>query len=193
MDLTNIKKIVSIIASAVFIAASVPFSVSAVDQQQRGCIDGYNYEMWNQDSIGKVSIEPDSASFTCSWEDVENCLFAMGRNYDNKKQNYKQILTFYRSLSFEVEYCPKGNSFIGVYGWTRNQLLEYYKKFCKQRSNVIIGPFTPYLNPYARIAVGKRLLPRLIPKRKLLGQINFIECESHRDVLLQVLHRQLDK
>ena len=126
MDLTNIKKIVSIIASAVFIAASVPFSVSAVDQQQRGCIDGYNYEMWNQDSIGKVSIEPDSASFTCSWEDVENCLFSMGRNYDNKKQNYKQILTFDRSLSFEVEYCPKGNSFIGVYGWTRNPLLEYY-------------------------------------------------------------------
>ncbi len=126
MNLTNFKKVFSIIASAVLIAGSVPFSVFAADQQKRGYSGTYDYEMWNDHSIGNATMEPNTASFTCSWQDVDNCLFSMGRNYDSKKQNYRQLLTFDRSLSYEVEYCPKGNSFIGVHGWTRNPLLEYY-------------------------------------------------------------------
>ena len=38
--------------------------------------------MWNQGNIGKIEFEPDEGAFTCSWEDVDNCLFSMGRKYE---------------------------------------------------------------------------------------------------------------
>ena len=72
-------------------------------------------------------------------------------------------------------------------------LEEEYEAFCRKRKHSIICPFTPYLNSYVRIAAGRHYLPYLIPKQKLCGQINFIECESHRDVLLKVLHEELEK
>ena len=68
-----------------------------------------------------------------------------------------------------------------------------YEGFVKNRKRSIICPFTPYLNSYMRNAAGRHLLPYLIPKEKLAGQINFIDCESHRDVLLKVLNEELEK
>ena len=47
-----LKKIISAGTTAVMIAASIPAFpaslVDAADQQQRGNIGGYDYEMWNQ-------------------------------------------------------------------------------------------------------------------------------------------------
>lgn len=74
-----------------------------------------------------------------------------------------------------------------------NLLNKEYDEFCQKRKRSIICPFTPYLNSYVRIAAGRHYIPYLIPEQKLCGQINFIECESHRDVLLKVLHDKLEK
>lgn len=67
-----------------------------------------------------------------------------------------------------------------------------YDRFCQRRKRAIIAPFTAYLTPFARVAAGRRLLPYLIPKGKMAELINFIECESHRDVLLKVLHEKFE-
>ena len=72
-------------------------------------------------------------------------------------------------------------------------LNKEYEAFVKGRKRSIICPFTPYLNTYMRIAAGRHLIPYLIPREKLAGQINFIDCESHRDVLLKVLNEELEK
>lgn len=72
-------------------------------------------------------------------------------------------------------------------------LAQEYDVFCQKRKRSIIAPFTAYLTSYARIAAGRHWIPYLIPQKKLAGQINFIECESHRDVLLKVLHEELEK
>lgn len=72
-------------------------------------------------------------------------------------------------------------------------LEKSYDDFVQKRKSTIILPFTAYLTSYARRAAGHNILPCLIPKSKLVGQINFIECESHRDVLLKVLNEKLEK
>lgn len=73
------------------------------------------------------------------------------------------------------------------------RLSTEYDAFCQKRKRSILAPFTAYLTSYARIAAGRHWIPYLIPQEKLAGQINFIECESHRDVLLKVLHEELEK
>ena len=120
------KQIISSTVTAVMVAASLPSvpSVSAADQQTRGNIGGFDYEMWNQNGQGQVSMEPAAGSFTCSWSNIENFLARMGKNYDSQKKNYKAFGDI--TLSYDVEYTPKGNSYMCVYGWTRNPLMEYY-------------------------------------------------------------------
>lgn len=110
--------------SAVMLAFSVPFTASAADQQIRGNIDGFDYEMWNQNYTGTVEFEPGQASFTSSWENVEDCFITMGKNYDAQQNNYKSIMNL--SFSYDVDFTPKGNAYFGAYGWTRNPLMEYY-------------------------------------------------------------------
>ncbi|WP_455530564.1 glycoside hydrolase family 11 protein, partial [Ruminococcus sp.] len=123
----SLKKAISGAVSALMIATGIPFVpvVNAADQQDRGNIGGYDYEMWNQNGQGNAQMKPSAGSFTCSWSNIENFLARMGKNYDSKKQNYKQIGSNI-VLTYDVEYTPRGNSYMCVYGWTRNPLMEYY-------------------------------------------------------------------
>ncbi len=120
----KIRKVISGTVSAMMIAASIPAVASAADQQDRGNIGGYDYEMWNQNGQGQVSMNPGAGSFTCSWSNIENFLARMGKNFDSQKQNYKAFGNIV--LTYDVEYTPRGNSYMCVYGWTRNPLMEYY-------------------------------------------------------------------
>ena len=122
--MSKIKKVISGTVSALMIVSSVPTVVSAADQQTRGNIGGFDYEMWNQNGQGQVSMNPGAGSFSCSWSNIENFLARMGKNYDSQKKNYKAFGDI--TLSYDVEYTPRGNSYMCVYGWTRNPLMEYY-------------------------------------------------------------------
>ena len=124
MKLSRMKKILSGTVSALMIATSIPTVSFAADQQTRGNIGGYDYEMWNQNGQGQVSMNPGAGSFTCSWSNIENFLARMGKNFDSQKKTYKQIGEIV--LTYDVEYTPRGNSYMCVYGWTRNPLMEYY-------------------------------------------------------------------
>ena len=79
MKLKKFKKIISGTVSAMMIAASIPAVASAADQQTRGNIGGYDYEMWNQNGQGQASMNPGAGSFTCSWSNIENFLARMGK------------------------------------------------------------------------------------------------------------------
>ena len=108
------------------IAAGLPSipAANAADQQTRGNIGGYDYEMWNQNGQGNAQMKPSAGSFTCSWSNIENFLARMGKNFDSQKKNYKAFGNIV--LTYDVEYSPRGNSYMCVYGWTRNPLMEYY-------------------------------------------------------------------
>ena len=121
---SKIKKIISGTVSALMVASSIPFVASAADQQTRGNVGGYDYEMWNQNGQGQASMNPGAGSFTCSWSNIENFLARMGKNFDSQKKNYKAFGNIV--LTYDVEYTPRGNSYMCVYGWTRNPLMEYY-------------------------------------------------------------------
>ena len=124
MKLNKLRNIVGISAAAMMMAVAVPVAASAADQQTRGNIGGYDYEMWNQNGQGQASMNPGAGSFTCSWSNIENFLARMGKNYDSQKKNYKAFGNIV--LTYDVEYTPRGNSYMCVYGWTRNPLMEYY-------------------------------------------------------------------
>ena len=122
--MAKIKKSICAALTVFMAAASIPTVTNAADDRKTGNIGGFDWEMWNQDYKGTASMDPSAGSFTCSWNNIENFLARMGKNYDSQKKNYKAFGDIV--LNYDVEYTPKGNSYMCIYGWTKTPLVEYY-------------------------------------------------------------------
>jgi len=129
-----IKRIclLSILFSLLFLsnaaAQSSTFDSSfTVTSNKRGTEDGYDFEFWKNDkAAGKMEIG-DAGTFKCEWSskgDGSNILFRTGKRFGNSR-THLQIgkITF----TYSADYNPKtGVSYMGVYGWTQDPLVEYY-------------------------------------------------------------------
>ena len=80
--------------------------------------------MWNEEHKGQASMEPGAGCFTCSWSGISGFGARMGRNFDSQKKNCKELGGM--TIAYDVEYTPRGDSYIGVYGWTREPLAEFF-------------------------------------------------------------------
>ncbi len=120
------KKAASLVFSLLLCMMLIPSNlmVFAADQQQIGTVDGYDYELWNQYGQGTATMDVGSnGAFTCSWSGIENCLFRTGKKLGST-QSYEDYNGIY--LDYDVDYEPRGNSYMCVYGWTENPTVEYY-------------------------------------------------------------------
>jgi len=90
--------------------------------------DGYRYELWDQNAQGTACITIGSgALFSGEWSDIENYLARRGLGY-NQTLEHQDIGIFYST--YTCNYNPSseagGNSYLSIYGWTVNPLIEYY-------------------------------------------------------------------
>ena len=93
-----------------------------LSENKSGIIDGYSYELW-KDSGNTYMELLGAGKFSCSWSNVGNALFRIGKQWDSAK-TWNQLGTI--SVDYSVDYNPQGNSYLCVYGWTRNPLNEFY-------------------------------------------------------------------
>ena len=124
------KQIMSILASAALCTAMIPTSFASaatiLTDSKTGVEDGYNYELWKDYGDTKMTLTG-NGTFTCEWSNINNCLFRTGKKFDCT-QTYKEIGNIV--VDYEVDYHPDGNSYLCVYGWTRDPLVEYYIVDC---------------------------------------------------------------
>lgn len=101
--------------------------IQAGKDQQSGTENGYYWELWNQNSKGTACMTLGAgASFSGRWSGIENYLARRGRKY-NETQTHQQIGNF--TVKFNCDYKPSssaGNSYLSIYGWTVDPLVEYY-------------------------------------------------------------------
>jgi endo-1,4-beta-xylanase len=106
---------------------SQTFCISAGSDQIAGNQNGYRYELWNQNSKGTACMTLGSgALFSGEWSGILNYLARRGLSYDQTRK-HQEIGRFF--TTYECEYKPSGssgNSYLSVYGWTVNPLIEYY-------------------------------------------------------------------
>ena len=87
-----------------------------------GQVDGVDYTLWKD--YGNTSMTINGyGGFNCSWYNIGNALFRSGKTLDCTKR-YGQYGGI--TLDYDVDYNPSGNSYLCVYGWSRNPLVEYY-------------------------------------------------------------------
>ncbi|MNJ45731.1 Bifunctional xylanase/deacetylase precursor [compost metagenome] len=62
-------------------------------------------------------------TFSAEWSNINNILFRKGKKF-NETQTHQQIGNM--SITYGATYQPNGNSYLTVYGWTVDPLVEFY-------------------------------------------------------------------
>ena len=98
------------------------FCATTITENKQGTIDGLNYELWKDSGTTSMTLNG-GGKFSCSWSNINNALFRIGKKFGSTKK-YSE----YGSISFDfaADYQPNGNSYLCVYGWTQSPLIEYY-------------------------------------------------------------------
>ncbi|WP_132432253.1 glycoside hydrolase family 11 protein [Natronoflexus pectinivorans] len=97
------------------------------NEQFKGEHDGYAYELWNQNGAGDACMTIGAgALFSGHWQGIDNYLARRGLVFD-ETQLHHEIGRF--STTYSCIYEPtteSGNSYLSVYGWTVEPLIEFY-------------------------------------------------------------------
>lgn len=88
-----------------------------------GSADGYDYELWKDEGDTVFNVEPGGGCYSCEWNNINNALFRRGKKYDCT-MTYEELGNI--SVDYGVDYQPNGNSYMCIYGWTREPLIEFY-------------------------------------------------------------------
>ena len=120
------KRLLGLASAAAIVLASLPsFSLSAFAKQRTGTTDdGYDWELWSEDDRGTTEMTPGAnGTFTCRWEGCKNCLFRSGKKF----KDYPQWDTLDGiQVTYNVDFHGQGNTYLCIYGWTKNPMVEYY-------------------------------------------------------------------
>jgi hypothetical protein len=116
------KKLLSLIFALICIFAESVNTYTVLTSNKIGTIDGLSYELWKDRGDTYMTLLG-GGKFTCSWSNINNALFRIGKKWDCTK-TWQQLPKI--KFLYEVEYRPNGNSYLCVYGWTREPLIEYY-------------------------------------------------------------------
>lgn len=73
------------------------------------------------------------------------------------------------------------------------QLKREYEKWAVASSWGYKLALSPYSNRFLRAAAVRGLIPMLLSKEKVLTMLNYVNCEAHRERLIYVLNKAIEK
>ncbi|KAF4993126.1 hypothetical protein FDECE_13506 [Fusarium decemcellulare] len=81
-----------------------------------GTHGGYYYSFWTDNPNTVTYTNQNGGSFSVQWSG-NNGNFVGGKGWNPGAV---------RTINYSGNYSPNGNSYLAIYGWTRNPLIEYY-------------------------------------------------------------------
>ncbi len=122
------KKIIAVLLSLLLFLSFPPMgtdlvkAATVVTNNIEGRDGEYTYSLWKDYGDTTMTVKG-NGQFECEWKNIGNALFREGIKFDCTK-TYKQMGAI--SVEYGVDYKPDGNSYLCVYGWSRDPLIEYY-------------------------------------------------------------------
>lgn len=84
----------------------------------------YHYEIWYQEGDNSITYYPDG-TFSAKWSHSSDFLARVGLKYNSDKP-HSDLAPISADFKFTKGSSSEGFSFIGIYGWTKEPLSEYY-------------------------------------------------------------------
>jgi endo-1,4-beta-xylanase len=111
------KCVLPFLLAVLLLAVFAQYSTAqTITSNASGTQGGYHYEYWKDNGSGTM-ILGEGGNFSCTWDATNgNILFRKGLRPGVKNQ----------VITYSADYKPNGNSYLTVYGWTKNPLIEYY-------------------------------------------------------------------
>jgi len=122
MRQNRFRLFLAVLMCFVFITPLIVHAAITITSNQSGVHDGYNYELW-KDYGDTIMTLNSGGTFSCEWSNIGNALFRKGKRFDATK-THQELGNI--SITYGCNYQPNGNSYLCVYGWTKNPLIEYY-------------------------------------------------------------------
>ena len=106
-------------------SVSLSAQVNAADLTKRDTIDGYYYELWNQNDEGKIDYQnTENNGFTFSWDRIENAFALKGELFERRSVYASQLKEYAVTYDADIEYNDQ-NAFSCVYGWMEDDKSTY--------------------------------------------------------------------
>ena len=106
--------------------------------------NGYNAEFWREINKGSMTVFGDKAdcAFKANWENSGDFLAQVGYIDVPATKEYTDLGEIYAVYNYSKTGNGGNYSYIGIYGWTKNPLIEYYivdDSFTPDGSNMFNG------------------------------------------------------
>lgn len=98
-----------------FLLLSVSLEAQTICDNEIGSHNDFTYEYWKSTGDGCMVLG-EGAAFSVTWDNVGNLLARMS----------KRPGLSHHVVQYAADFKPEGKSFLCVYGWTKNPLVEYY-------------------------------------------------------------------
>ena len=141
------------------------------------CFDknGKSSEIWNEGYF--VTIEFDNSSPQISIYPYKQC--ESQPNVRILKET--ELLNFYNKLSELNEIISNDNL-----------LNDSFLKWVENRRRNVLEIFSSYHNRYLNAAANRGWIPRPMSLQEVGSMLNYVACESHRDIVIKVLSMNLN-
>lgn len=87
--------------------------------------DGFDFELWSQYEDEVSMTLTGGGTFQCEWNDAFNVLFRMGKK-TGSINNYREYGDIIIEYGAEHKITRGDVSYLCIYGWTENPLIEFY-------------------------------------------------------------------
>jgi len=97
------------------VSPATPLLARSGTPSSTGTNNGYYYSFWTDGGAAVTYTNGAAGEYSVTWSGNGNFVAGKGWNPGSA-----------RSINFNANYQPNGNSYLSVYGWSENPLIEYY-------------------------------------------------------------------